>query len=76
LGSGPYSLVEGAGVKALWTVKCQMETHARLIWEDLSVNLGANRKQWLAAGLPAALWDQGSQLWRTEPTTSKWGVNS
>jgi hypothetical protein len=69
-----YSLVEGAGVKALWSLKSQMEVHSRLIWENLSVSLGANKKQWVAAGLPEALWDLGAQLWRTEPTTSKWGV--
>jgi len=69
-----FSLVEGVGLKALWSFKAQAETHARLLWENLAVNLGANRKHWLAARLPEALWAEGKELWCTEPTTSKWGV--
>ena len=57
-----YSLVEGSAIKALWATKAQLETHARLIWENLAVNLGANKKQWLSARLPAELWDEGKEL--------------
>ena len=36
------------GPMALWATKAQLEAHARLIWENLAVNLGANKKQWHA----------------------------
>ena len=66
-----HQLVNGAGLKALWTTKGQCESEARLIWENICAEHQTNAKQWLAAGLPEALWNDA--VW-TEPTTSKWGV--
>ena len=66
-----YQLVNGAGLKALWSVKAQAEAHARLMWENFTADRGTNAKQWIAAGLPEWLWLKAK--W-TEPTTSKWGV--
>jgi len=66
-----HQLVNGAGLKALWTTKGQGEAEARLMWENICAEPQANAKQWLDAGLPEALWR--AAVW-TEPTTSKWGV--
>ena len=46
-----YQLVNGAGLKALWSVKAQAEAHARLMWENFTADRGTNAKQWIAAGL-------------------------
>ena len=66
-----HQLVNGAGLKALWTTKSQAEVEARLLWENICSEYQTNAKQWLAAGLPEWLWR--AAVW-TEPTTSKWGV--
>ena len=64
------------GPMALWATKAQLEAHARLIWENLTVNLGANKKQWLSphgCRLRCGPRGQGAVDHRAD-VRQKWGV--